>query len=115
MHGWFGFVQRFALAQKNDISANPHQGAVLDLLALFNAPVTRVGKDNFFLVVQCLFHGRVGMIKELLKLMNTQHDLCGKWWQTGFARRRMRCNQREKIRPWAHQVHLIEEFTFTRG
>ena len=48
----FGFVQRFALARRHG-NLPVHLGVLVpNLLALFNAPVARVGKDNFFLSVQ---------------------------------------------------------------
>ena len=48
----FGFVQRFTLARQHG-NLPAHLGVlVLNLLALFNAPVARVSKDNFFLSVQ---------------------------------------------------------------
>jgi hypothetical protein len=48
----FGLVQRFALARRHG-NLPVHLGVLVpNLLALFNAPVARVGKDNFFLSVQ---------------------------------------------------------------
>ena len=48
----FGFVQRFTLARHHGNLPVHASVLVLNLLALFNAPVARVGKDNFFLSVQ---------------------------------------------------------------
>jgi hypothetical protein len=48
----FAFVQRFALACCHCILPVHISVMLLDLLALFNAPVTLDGKDHFLLAVQ---------------------------------------------------------------
>ena len=66
-------------------------------------------------VMQCLFHGRVGMPKELLQQMNAQHHLSGKRWAPRLASRCMRRNQGQQLRPRNHQVHLIQKLTLARA
>ena len=48
----FGLVQRFALARHHGNFPVHASVFVLNLLALFNASVARVGKDHFFLPMQ---------------------------------------------------------------
>ena len=66
-------------------------------------------------VVQGLFHGRIGVTKELLQQMVAQHYLCRKRRPTCFAHRRMRCNQRQQFSPRNHQIHLVQKLTLTRA
>jgi len=55
-------------------------------------------------VMQGLFHGRVGVSKELQQQMNAQHHLSGKRRALRLASRRMRRNQGQQLRPRNHQV-----------
>lgn len=48
-------------------------------------------------VVQRLTYGGVGVTKELLKQENSLHPFCAKRWPTGFARRRVSCDQRPAV------------------
>ena len=66
-------------------------------------------------VVQGLFHGRVGVTKELLQQMDAQHHLGGKRRPTCLARRRMWRNQRQQFSPRDHQVHLVQKLTLARA
>jgi hypothetical protein len=66
-------------------------------------------------VMQGLFHGRVGVSKELLQQMNAQHHLSGKWRAPRLASRCMRRNQGQQLRPRNHQVHLIQKLTLARA
>jgi len=93
--------------------AKPHDGALVGQTAHACIQVGKllVQRD----VVQLLFHGRVGVTKELLEQMNAQHHLCGKRWPASLARRRVRCYQRQQIRPRDHQVHFIEKLTLAHA
>jgi len=66
-------------------------------------------------VMQGLFHGRVGVAKELLQQMNAQHHLSGKRRAPRLASRCMRCNQGQQLRPRYDQVHLVQKFTLARA
>ncbi len=66
-------------------------------------------------VVQRLFHRRVRQAEPLLKEVNTQHRLHRERRTPGLARRRVRCNQRNELRPWHHPVHLFEELALARS
>lgn len=65
-------------------------------------------------VVQGFFHRRVGVPEELLQQVNAQHRLQRKGRAPRLACRRVRCNQRQKIKPWDDGIHLIEECTLAR-
>jgi len=66
-------------------------------------------------ITQGLFHGRIVQAKVLLHEVNTQHVLHGKGRPSSLARRRMRPNQRHRLRPRNHQVHFVEKFTLARA
>ena len=66
-------------------------------------------------VIQGLFHGRVRVAKQLLQQVDAQHHLGGEWWAPCLARRRMRCNQRQQLRPRDHKVHLVQKLTLARA
>jgi 3'-phosphoadenosine 5'-phosphosulfate (PAPS) 3'-phosphatase len=66
-------------------------------------------------VMQRLFHGGVRVAKELLEQVYAQHHLCGKRRPTGLTRWRVRCNQRQQLRPRDHHVHLIKELPLARA
>ena len=65
--------------------------------------------------MQGLFHGRVGMPKELLQQMNAQHHISGKRRAPRLASRCVRRNQPQQLRPRNHQVHLIQKLTLSRS
>ena len=66
-------------------------------------------------VMQGLFHGRVGVSKELLQQMNAQHHLSGKRRAPRLASRCVWGNQPQELRPRNHQVHLIQKLTLARA
>jgi len=66
-------------------------------------------------IVQGFFHGRIAQAKPLLHEVNAQHGFHRKGWPTCLARRRVRLNQADQIRPRYHEVHLVKEFTLARA
>ena len=66
-------------------------------------------------VVQRLFHGRVGVAKELLQQVNAQHGLQRKGRAPCLARWRVRRNEREQVRPWDDLIHLVQEHPLARA
>ena len=66
-------------------------------------------------IVQGLFHGRIGVTKEMLQQMDVQHHLGGKRRAVCLALRSMRRNQGQQLRPRDHQVHLDQKLTLARA
>ena len=66
-------------------------------------------------VVQGLLHGRIAQAKPLLHEMNAQHGLHRKGRPTCLARRRVRLNPTDQIRPRHHRIHLGKKFTLALG
>ncbi len=66
-------------------------------------------------VMQGLFHGGVGVSKELLQQMNAQHHVSGKRRAPRLASKCVRRNQPQQLRPRNHQVHLVQKFTLARA
>ena len=62
-------------------------------------------------VKQRLFHGHVTQAKPLLQKVDAQHGLGAKGWTSSLGPDlgRVRLNERDKLRPRHHRVHLLQE------
>ena len=65
-------------------------------------------------VMQALFHGRVGVPKELLQQMDAQHHLKRKGRAPVLACRGVRRNQGQQITPRRNGIHLGQQLTLSR-
>ena len=65
-------------------------------------------------VMQALFHGRVGVTKELLQQVDAQHHFQRKGRASVLACRGVRRNQGQQITPRRNGIHLGQQLTLSR-